>query len=62
MSNSTEYHHALEEDANPTGWCTFMSIFQPGVVQRVGAMVPFLLLPVTVLLLTRNQRSCAREK
>jgi len=25
LANSTEYQHALEEDANPKGWCKMMS-------------------------------------
>ena len=31
LGNGTEYQHALDEDANPTGWCKqqAMSIFQP---------------------------------
>ena len=38
LGNGTEYQHALQEDANPTGWCKMMSIFQPGVAQ--AEMVP----------------------
>ena len=38
LANGTEYHHALEEDATPTGWCKLIPILQVDVAQM--GMVP----------------------
>jgi len=38
LANSTEYQHAIDEDAKATGWYKLMSNFQADVVQM--GMVP----------------------